>query len=431
MPHLGDFDIGIIGNGLSGHLVLKWLLEMNPSVKIALFNGSAYLPIEGPAYLKNSETDFFLNTPSNKIALSEENGYEFCEFLSLSDENRDWHFAARSDYGRYAKTKLAPFSSLATSFTEALAITRSNSQFSIEVEEGEIGCTQILLATGNDFSCPWNGVIKNPWQFDFSILKPNDEVLVIGTGLTMFDVLGAISDSKKPIRITAISKSGLMHAVHPLNVSPPILFDWDSESRMSLQAIFRQLRRNIAVSNGEWWRAIDGLRPVTIALWEQLSIFEKRQFINHLLSKWNMVRHRAPIQVYDKVLNQLNGGSLSILKGKVEQASANFVKLSDGQILKADYVFYAGGAISDPLKSESLLWKQLAKESWVATHECGLGLQATPQFNLVGKDGIEVLGAYTIGNTMRGVMLECTAIPDLKVHAKLVAEQLLKNNPNR
>jgi uncharacterized NAD(P)/FAD-binding protein YdhS len=131
------------------------------------------------------------------------------------------------------------------------------------------------------------------------------------------------------------------------------------------------------------------------------------------------------------VLNQLKGGSLSILKGKVEQASANFVKLSDGQILKADYVFYAGGAISDPLKSESLLWKQLAQENWIASHESGLGLRATPHFNLVGKDGIEVVCAYTLGNTMRGTLLECTAIPELKVHAKLVAEQLLKNNPNR
>lgn len=431
MPHLGDFEIGIIGNGLSGHLVLKWLLEMNPAAKVALFNGSAYLPIEGPAYLKNSEAEFFLNTPSNRIALSEENGYEFCEFLGLTDENKDWHFAARSDYGQYAKTKLAPFSVLATLFTEALAITRSKNQFSVKVKEGEVKCAQILLATGNDFSCPWNGVIKSPWEFDFSMLKPSDEVIVIGTGLTMFDILGAISDSKQQLKVTAISKSGLMPAVQPLKASPPILFDWDKESKMSLMAIFRQLRKNIANSDGDWWRAIDGLRPVTIALWKQLSVFEKRQFINHLLSKWNRVRHRAPIQVYDKVLKQLNGGSLSILKGKVEQASANFVKLSDGQILKADYVFYAGGAISNPLKSEALLWKQLDQENWIAVQECGLGLQTTPQFNLVGKDGIEVVGAYTIGNTMRGTLLECTAIPELKVHAKLVAEQLLKNNPNR
>jgi hypothetical protein len=43
---------------------------------------------------------------------------------------------------------------------------------------------------------------------------------------------------------------------------------------------------------------------------------------------------------------------------------------------------------------------------------------------LIGTNGLPVEGAYTIGNNMRGTLLECTAIPELKVHAIKVAQLL-------
>ena len=54
-----------------------------------------------------------------------------------------------------------------------------------------------------------------------------------------------------------------------------------------------------------------------------------------------------------------------------------------------------------------------------------MGINATAKFQLIGKDGNAVSGAYTIGNNMRGTLLECTAIPELKVHARKVAAELL------
>jgi uncharacterized NAD(P)/FAD-binding protein YdhS len=94
MPSLGKYEIGIVGNGLSAYLVLRHLAMLAPEIKVALFNSNQYNAIEGPAYLKNEKAHFFLNTPSSKIALSDENAYDFCDFLNLNPEERDWHFAA-------------------------------------------------------------------------------------------------------------------------------------------------------------------------------------------------------------------------------------------------------------------------------------------------------------------------------------------------
>jgi uncharacterized NAD(P)/FAD-binding protein YdhS len=425
MPGLGKYEIGIVGNGLSAYLVLKHLVALAPDVKIALFNSDHYKAIEGPAYLKNAKANFFLNTPSNKIALSDENAYDFCDFLGLSLEERDWHFASRTEFGQYAKSKLAHYDSYANQFGSANKIKRNEEGFEIHTNEGIVTCNKILLATGNDFDNAWQGVIKSVWNFDYSVLKPTDKVIVIGTGLTMFDIVGAISDNCKEVTITAISKSGLMPAVQPAKATTPIPFVWDRDTPISLFETLRQLRKNLELANGEWWRTIDGMRPVTIDLWNNFSVFEKKQFINHLLSKWNRARHRAPQQVFEKVNGLIQNKALEIRQGKVVQASANFVKLADRTILNADYVFYAGGAILNPFKSSQPFWQNVKEEDWIDIHPSGMGVNATPKFQLIGKDGAQVNGAYTIGNNMRGTLLECTAIPELKVHAKKVAEQLL------
>jgi uncharacterized NAD(P)/FAD-binding protein YdhS len=127
------------------------------------------------------------------------------------------------------------------------------------------------------------------------------------------------------------------------------------------------------------------------------------------------------------VNNLIQSNTLVIKQGKVVQASSNFVKLADGSILNADYVYYAGGAITNPFSSSQPFWQNLKEEDWLEAHESGMGIKATTKFQLIGKDRIPVKGAYTIGNNMRGTMLECTAIPELKVHAKKVAAELLGN----
>lgn len=427
MPSLGKFEIGIVGNGLSAYLVLKHLVSLAPDIKIAVFNSNQYNAIEGPAYLKNEKAHFFLNTPSSKIALSDENAYDFCDFLGLNKEERDWHFASRTEYGQYAKAKLSPYESYASHFSIANQIKKSEEGFEIYTNEGIVSCNKILLATGNDFDNAWQGIIKSVWDFDYSVLKPTDKVIVVGTGLTMFDIAGAISDNNRQVAITAISKSGLMPAVQPEKASQPIHFEWDRVSKISLLEVVRQFRKNLEPANGEWWRSIDGMRPVTIDLWNNFSVFEKKQFIIHLLSKWNRARHRAPQQVLEKVNNLIQNKTLVIKRGKVVQASANYVKLADGTVLNADYVFYAGGSILNPFKSSQTFWQNLKDEDWLESHPTGMGINATPKFQLIGKNGSTVSGAYTIGNNMRGTLLECTAIPELKVHAKIVATELLGN----
>jgi uncharacterized NAD(P)/FAD-binding protein YdhS len=427
MPSLGKYEIGIVGNGLSAYLVLRHLVVLAPEIKIALFNSNQYNAIEGHAYLKNEKAHFFLNTPSSKIALSDENAYDFCDFLNLNPEERDWHFALRTEYGQYAKSKLAHYDSYTSHFSTANEIKRSEEGFEVFTNEGKVSCNKILLATGNDFHNTWQGIIKSVWEFDYSILKPTDKVIVVGTGLTMFDIAGAISDNCRQVTITAISKSGLMPAVQPFKASTPIPFQWDRVTPITLLEVFSQFRKNLELAKGEWWRAIDGMRPVTIELWNNFSVFEKKQFINHLTSKWNRARHRAPQQVFEKVNNLIQNDTLVIKQGKVVQASSNFVKLADGSILNADYVFYAGGAITNPFSSSQPFWQNLKEEDWLDSHPSGMGVNATPKFQLIGKNGNPVSGAYTIGNNMRGTMLECTAIPELKVHAKKVAAELLGN----
>ena len=429
MPSEQSFQVGIIGNGLAGHLVARALLEIRPDCKIALFGSEKLQAVKGLPYSENNSANFILNTPASRISLDENNPYDFCDFLKLPERNRDWHFASRQSFGFYAKEKLCFLNEKLSNFGEAVAIERSGYKYLVSTNEVNIECQQILLATGNDFSTPWIGIIEEPWLFDFSYLKDGDEVVVVGTGLTMMDITSAVQKTGKNVKVTAVSSSGSLPLAHLEDQLNTIAFEKDNKERTDLLSLLKSIRKAIneaEIEGNDLRQVIDGLRPHTISLFAKLSVYDKRRFFTYLSGFWNRVRHRAPIEVAKLVSNLKERGLFTIQKGRIVQASQNYVKLTSGQIIKGDYVFYAGGPLANPFKSKHPLWSELRKEGWIQTHYSGIGLQVVNKFQLVGKSNEPVEGAFAMGNLLRGELLECTAIPELKIHAKEVAALIAK-----
>ena len=127
-------------------------------------------------------------------------------------------------------------------------------------------------------------MIADPWSDRrLSAIGRDDRVLVVGTGLTMVDQVLALEARGHRGRITAVSRRGFLPTDHCPRRTEPVP---DRHPRRTVAAPDAG-RRVIAAARAEeaagrdWRAVIDGLRPVTQALWRQLDHADRRRFCRH------------------------------------------------------------------------------------------------------------------------------------------------------
>ena len=140
---------------------------------------------------------------------------------------------------------------------------------------------------------------RDPWAGDALELDRRDDVLLVGTGLTMCDVALALRDADQQGRIHAISRRGLLPQPHRLSAKPPPHLDrpatldaWPA----SAVGLLRGLRREVRERAGEdvdWREVVTSIRADTPALWQTARRGERRRFLRHTRPYWETHRHRS------------------------------------------------------------------------------------------------------------------------------------------
>ncbi len=156
-------------------------------------------------------------------------------------------------------------------------------------------------------------VVEDPWRSDWrASVDPDDVVFLIGTGLTMIDQVLALVRQGHRGPIHALSRKGLLPQAHRLPRTAPMDLDLDPATS-GLAAALRELRR--AADGVTDWRGImDGLRPVTPALWSGLSGEQRSRFLRHALPFWTTHRHRLAPALAAEIEELLQSGRLVVHK---------------------------------------------------------------------------------------------------------------------
>jgi uncharacterized NAD(P)/FAD-binding protein YdhS len=408
------FQVVILGNGLSAGLIAKRLLESKVSF-IILGNGT---PFRGAAYQTGHIG--LLNTPAKSLSIDESNPLAFCDFAHCEPED----FVLRSKFGDYLSKELDVL--LPYCLTgEIMRVERSKdsvSNFCVQFDEG-VGSTiiqadLIVVATGNGIprlpsvlgALPEDisrKIITNPWIIiDKAKFPEPAHFLVIGTGLTMIDIVHQISALRAqgiPSTVTAYSHSGnipAFHRQHWLDVKHYAL----ELLPTSLYGLFIFLRKEIRASK-DWRQVIDKIRPHNRALYSRLTNQEKLTFRKRIAPIWNRYRHRAPQQLEPLIEGAVKESWLTIRSQKDSNLS---IALS---LNEADYIINATGP---DCRVPSFL-----EELKLPIHSIGEGLSPI--------DGCKVEdNVFAIGNLLRSAYLETTAIPDIKTQAREIAESIFK-----
>ena len=440
--------VAIIGAGFSGTMAAIHLRHvLPPDHVIYLFDRTGRFA-RGPAYAA-TDAPHLLNVRSvNMSALPDDPGH-FERWLAaqsarLPDEvarTEAGVFATRRLYGRYLRALLyeemtASGGRVRLGADEVTGLSRVPEGWRLQCSSGrEVVAAGIVLAIGNlPSKQPCDGVVHHdPWAPAATAgLRPDEPVLIVGTGLTMIDLALSMRARGFTGPVVALSRRGLTPQRHGEGGPAWPCPDFTAAERVSLLGLLRRVRREVrrAGRQGVGWRAvIDGLRPATAALWQGLPPAERSRFLRHLRPFWDVHRHRmapAAAQHYDALVA---AGALRIKRGRLAGVEAGAgratvqIRSPGGlETIAVQRVIHATGAA--PAAAADGLVAGLLAAGLARTDQHGMGLDVSATLELAGAEGGS--RAWALGPIVRGVFWECTAVPDIRVQARMIAAEVAR-----
>jgi uncharacterized NAD(P)/FAD-binding protein YdhS len=296
----------------------------------------------------------------------------------------------------------------------------------------------VVLAVGNVATAqPASDAYRpDPWAPDVTEgLHGDAPVVIIGTGLTMVDLALQLRDNGFAGPVIAISRRGLLphrHAISPRWPTPAFTEAERGSLLLLLRAVLRDVRA--AQDHGIDWRGvIDSLRPITASLWQGLSWQDRARFLRHLRPIWDAHRHRV-CEPIGREIDSLRGrGFLIIRRGRItgiafgpDGASVGFRRRGGTQETRiaAQRVINATG-VASLASAESPLLRALLARGTLRPDPLGIGLDVTGSLQAIDAAGRAVPGLWALGPLVRGVFWECVAVPDIRLQAQRVADEVV------
>jgi len=453
--------IAIVGGGFSGSLVATHLLKTaSQPLTIKLIERSHQIG-KGIAYSTDTNCHLLNVSAGNMSAFAHDPGHllrwlqynrdELTAFLP--EEVNASTFIPRKVYGLYIQSILAEAEATAPGdvrlerFTdEVVGIQPEGKGAMMALRSGRcFTADRIVLALGNSPSVipTIQNANSNAWSADaLADLDADAPVLLVGTGLTMVDMVLSLHYRQHRGKIYAVSRRGLSPLKHQATQPYPSFLTPENPPK-TVRGWLRRLRAEveIATAQGYDWRAvIDSLRPMTQKIWQKLPTGEQQRFLRHLKPYWDVHRHRIAPRVADVVTKMLDSAQLTITAGRIGEYQA----LPDGvavticqrktqanHILHVHRVVNCTGIAADYRRSPHPLITNLRSQGLIRPNAIGLGIDTDPYGALYTADGKVSTLLYTLGTPRQGDLWETIAIPELRGQAQELAAVLLQSLPVR
>jgi len=452
--------VAIIGGGAAAATLVSELLERRTPKPLHLtwFAGSAQ-PGRGVAYGTPSDRHLLnVRAASMGMFVSKPGGFlEFAQAGNPAVKGSD--FLPRKLYGDFLQSRVDAAIKNAGQLGHDINVIPFAAESLVPSSEGvtvgygdeEAHAQAAVLAIGSLPPRPLPGVqdaaiasgryVTDPWPY-LAAAESDDRplrVLVVGLGLTAVDVVLELSARWPNASFTALSRHGHLPEPHLAAASAPGDDGNDLAEQMAddpnIRVWLHRLRE--ATENAEDWRTVvDGMRPHTQGLWQQLPASERARFLRHARWAWERARHRMPPQVNKKVHELEGAGKLHRLRGRMQSVSLRmdgdldvvrrFTGKDDVVTETYDIVIQTVGLNTDTLRTDHTLMRQLVIDGLVTPDRMGLGLSAQPDGHLLDGDGKPRGNLFAIGSLLRGALWESTAIPEIRKQAQSLANLLVK-----
>lgn len=429
------FDVAIVGGGFSGTILAAQLARRG--VRSLLIDGSGRIG-KGVAY-STTEGAHLLNVRAEGMSAWADEPDDFAAAFASEGGERGG-FAERRQFGRYlgrildqavagGNTELAQASAIKACF--------DGHRWHVELDNGErVEAGALALAAGNQEPEPLRALsasgrrfIRNPWAEESRVAIKNvaatgGSVLLVGTGLTMIDLMLSLDAAGHGGKIVALSRRGLVPRAHA--DFEPIAIDAGELPSGSLRALLRWLRKRGAQVG--WRAAIDSLRPHSQTLWQGLGSEQQRRFLRHARPWWDVHRHRIAPQIAQTLARMIGDGRLEVVAGRIIAARAvdDCVEVEwkrrgadCAQAASFAFVFNCTGPLHAIARTSDPLLRSLFDSGQIRADQLGIGLDVDAR----SRAGQRL---WALGPLTKGCYWEIVAVPDIRAQAAAVAEDIAR-----
>jgi uncharacterized NAD(P)/FAD-binding protein YdhS len=454
-----EYDVVIAGAGFCGSMLAVQLARRSPRTRVALVEKAREF---GPG-LAYAEADHghLLNVAAGKMSAFPDEPEHFLRWLEEHadlaasagvTEIRPGAFVPRNLYGRYLAHLLATHknprhSRIHREVSGLLPVPQGGYVVNL-AGGGFLFAKKVVLALGNflpphphtpdDAWLESTRYIRNPWSAQArAALGGGGNVVILGSGLTALDLLATLQQGGGRAVAHIVSRHGLFAEPHNPAPNPPQPVITADELPLRLRDIVTRIRRAIRDAireTGDWRPVVDGLRPVTQAIWKSLDPWDQRAFVRHLKPWWDVARHRAAPGVFAVKQELEAAGRVQIHRGRilaVREAADGTLDLEISEFgqteptrLRAEALINASGPEVNYARVESPLIRNLLQNGLIQPHTLGFGLAVTPEGQALSASGEKSPGLYVLGSMRKGALWECTAVPELREQAADLAALL-------
>ncbi len=450
--------IVIIGGGFSGTALAWNLLRHGPEDwHITLVEPRAQLA-QGVAYGTNDPAHR-INVPASRMQLTAAEEGEFDRWYRASPLIKEDAAATASDgsvypqrgaFARYVQEKLAQAqrqnASRLTHIQDHAVDWRNG--YIMTAHGQHLQADRVVLAishpapgTADNTLQRHKKVITNPWRSGaLEMIAPDARIAILGTGLTMADLVATLHRRGHRGHISAFSRRGLLPRSNLSTQTPEYVPEPHAPLR-SVRAWLRYIRQEIrraAQQGSPWQLVLDDIRKRGQTLWQQLSLNEQRRFLRHLRPWWDVHRYRIAPQVAEVLTRWQHSGQLAVAAARLQaiRETDNGLTLTLAlrhgatQTLNVDWLILATGPDHGALIQSDRLLTQLAGQGYLHADALGLGIAVDAQSHALDANGQTVPWLYVVGPAARGRFGELMGLPQVAEHAETLAQTLIHDVAN-
>lgn len=451
--------IAIVGGGFTGAVVAASL------ARNAASDGAAIVVFEprdclgaGLAY-DTGNPAHRTNVPAARMSLVPDDPDNFLNWLEANGEPcgdpearaADGHlYVRRAVFGRYVGAFVAPFVRSGKVMHRRERITRierRGMRWKLTSDAGtDLLADIVVIATTHPSPCAPKSIaqaLEGHPRFvtdttvagSLACLRPDDDVLVLGNGLTAADVIASLRLADHRGSIVALSRRGLRSRGHAGKAQEPFGDFVSNPARTALE-LLRRVRlavRQAALAGLSWHAVFDALRSQGGQVWRALPVAERRLLVRRLRPFWDAHRFRVAPQIDDAIRQAAETGQLRILGASIEGVERY------GQVIAVDIrhrhtraherllfdacVVTTGPAHTGVLSSQEWL-ADLASKGWLRLDSVGLGLACDEASRAIGASGAAERSLIVAGPLARGTFGELMGLPQVNDHAIFVADEI-------
>ena len=453
MLHVGDMteSVVIIGGGFAGAVTAIKLARAGCPALVTIVEPREELG-RGVAY-STWDPDHLVNGPARLLGLYPGDAGHLPRWLEGQLGRRGWLgprngdfancYPPRALYGDYVQSEVGK---LGVQHVRDTAIDILPGGSAVLGSGRKLQAERVVLATGlvrNEHSFLVSDVVRasrryiaDPWVIGaYDSVESSGEIAIIGSGLTMVDVV--ISLEKRGFRgqYLVYSRHGCLVRSRR-EVEPWPLPTGRALPRTAL-ALFRYVKRElqaISAAGDDWQRLMLALRPLVETVWAEADDAECRRFARHLRSLWDLAFHRGTPDSLEWLNRVRAQGRLHNAAARVQDLAMSGDRLSltvrsrgsSHAVQRAfDHVVNAAGYESNWRQVSTPLVRNLVARGVVVPHPVGFGIEADASTGaVIDADGRTSHRLFAVGHPLRGAAWEASSIPEQIEGATRVARAL-------